>query len=51
MEIAEAKQQGSLADAFEDLRRICDEEDCVLDVPARQERPNPLLDALDEISR
>jgi prevent-host-death family protein len=45
------KEEGSLADAFEELRRICEEEDYALEIPPRQDRPNPLIDALDEISR
>lgn len=45
------KKERSLAEAFEDLRRICEEEDLSLEIPPRQERPNPFPDALDEISR
>ena len=38
----------TLAEAFSELRRICEEEDYILEIPARQERPNPFPDALDE---
>ena len=45
------KEERTLAEAFEELRRICAEEDYTLEIPPRQERPNPFPDALDEISR
>jgi antitoxin (DNA-binding transcriptional repressor) of toxin-antitoxin stability system len=45
------KEQRTLAEAFEELRRICEEEDYTLEIPPRQDRPNPFPDALDEISR
>jgi prevent-host-death family protein len=45
------KAERTLAKAFEELRRICEEEDYSLEIPPRQERPNPFPDALDEISR
>ncbi|HVS00706.1 MAG TPA: type II toxin-antitoxin system Phd/YefM family antitoxin [Thermoanaerobaculia bacterium] len=45
------KEGRTLGDAFAELRRICEEEDYTLDIPARQERPNPFADALDELSR
>jgi hypothetical protein len=31
----------TLAEAFEELRHICEEEDYTLEIPPRQERPNP----------
>lgn len=40
----------SLGDAFAELRRICADEGYTLDIPPRQARPNPFLDALDEFS-
>jgi prevent-host-death family protein len=43
------KQERTLGDAFEELRRICNEEDYALEIPPRQERPNPFPDALDEL--
>lgn len=43
-------ERPSLAEAFAELRRICDEEDYTLEIPPRQERPNPFPDALDELS-
>ena len=45
------KEGRTLGEAFEELRRICEEEDYTLEIPPRQERPNPFPDALDEISR
>ncbi len=45
------KEGRTLGEAFEELRRICAEEDYILETPPRQERPNPFLDALDELSR
>jgi antitoxin (DNA-binding transcriptional repressor) of toxin-antitoxin stability system len=45
------KQERTVGEAFEELRRICDEEDYTLEIPPRQERPNPFPDALDELSR
>ena len=41
----------TLAEAFEELRRICEEEDYSLEISPRQERPNSFLAALDELSR
>lgn len=45
------KEERTLAEAFEELRRICEEEDYTLEIPPRQGRPNPFPDALNEISR
>jgi prevent-host-death family protein len=45
------KQERTLGEAFAELRRICEEEDFTLEIPPRQERPNPFPDALDELSR
>lgn len=45
------KERRTLGDAFAELRRICGEEDYTLEIPPRQERPNPFPDALDELSR
>jgi antitoxin (DNA-binding transcriptional repressor) of toxin-antitoxin stability system len=44
-------EQRTLADAFAELRSLCGEEEYTLDLPPRQERPNPFPDALDELSR
>ena len=41
-------EERSLGDAFALLRRICEEEDYRLEIPPRQERPNPFPDALNE---
>jgi len=57
--IAEAKQKFSdlvkaaedepqartLGEAFDELRRICGEEDYSLEIPPRQERPNPFQES------
>lgn len=45
------KERQTLGEAFEELRRICEEEDYTLEIPTREERPNPFPDALDELSR
>ena len=45
------KEEQTLGGAFAELRRICQEEDYSLEIPPRQERPNPFPDALDELSR
>ena len=45
------KEARTLGEAFEELRRICAEEDYTLEIPPRQERPNSFLDALDEHDR
>lgn len=45
------REERTLGAAFEELRRICQEEDYSLDIPPRKERPNPFPDALDELSR
>jgi hypothetical protein len=47
----EQREGRTLAEAFEELRRICEEEDYTLEIPPRQERPNSFPDALDELSR
>ncbi|MEA2564015.1 MAG: hypothetical protein QOH06_5519 [Acidobacteriota bacterium] len=44
-------EERTLAEAFKELRRICEEEDYILEIPPRQDRPNSFPDALDEISR
>ncbi|HEX2224603.1 MAG TPA: prevent-host-death protein [Thermoanaerobaculia bacterium] len=45
------REERTLGEAFEELRRICEEEDYTLEIPPRQDRPNPFSDALDELSR
>ncbi|MDZ8261753.1 type II toxin-antitoxin system prevent-host-death family antitoxin [Nostoc sp. ChiQUE01b] len=40
----------SLADAFKELRQIAAEEDYILEVPSRQDRPSPFADAIDDFS-
>lgn len=45
------KKERTLGEAFEELRRIAEEEDYTLEIRRRQERPNPFPDALDELSR
>lgn len=44
------RQERTVGEAVEELRRICKEEDYTLEIPPRQERPNPFPDALDELS-
>lgn len=44
------KERPSLGEAFDELRRICQEEDYTFEIPPRQERPNPFPDALDDLS-
>jgi antitoxin (DNA-binding transcriptional repressor) of toxin-antitoxin stability system len=46
----EQREGRTLGEAFEELRRICEEEDYTLEFSPRQERPNPFLDALNELS-
>ena len=41
----------TLAEAFAELRRLCEEEDYTLEIPPREERSNPFPDVLDELSR
>ena len=50
----ERHQKGArtLGEAFEEFRQICAEEQgYTLEIPPRQERPNPFLDVLDELDR
>jgi hypothetical protein len=49
LEGRQRKKGPTLVEAFEELRRICEEEGYTLEMPSRQERPNPFPDALDEI--
>lgn len=44
------RERLSLGEAFDELRRICEEEDYTFEIPPRPERPNPFADALDELS-
>lgn len=44
---SKARQRGAIAEAFAELRKICDEEDFVLEAPLRQDRPNCFAEALD----
>jgi len=39
-------QARTLGEAFEELRRICAEEDCIPEIPPRQERPGPGIEAI-----
>lgn len=43
-------ERRSLADSLAELRRICAEESYTLDLPARDDRPNPFADDLDDVS-
>jgi len=40
----------SLADAFAELRRICLEENYVLETPPRRDRDNPFAEAIGDVS-
>ena len=42
-----ARQEGAIAEVFAELRKICDEEDYVLEAPLRQDRSNFFSEALD----
>jgi prevent-host-death family protein len=44
------KERPSLGEAFDELRRICQEEGYTFETSPRQERPNSFLDALDDLS-
>lgn len=45
----EQRRRPSMADAIEEIRKICLEEDYELNLPERRDRPNPLAEALDEV--
>ncbi len=44
------REKTSLADAFRDLHQLMAEEDYTLEVPSRQDRPNPFADVLNDFS-
>ncbi|NEQ35002.1 MAG: prevent-host-death protein [Okeania sp. SIO3I5] len=44
------RQKPSLADTFAELRSLCTEEDYVLEIPTRQNRPNPFSDDFENVS-
>lgn len=44
------REQKSLATAFSELRQIAEEEDYTLEVPYRQDRPNPFIDNFNDLS-
>ncbi len=48
-ELSELKgrQRDAIAEAFAELRKICDEEDYVLEAPLRRDRSNSFAEALD----
>ena len=41
---------GSIADALDELRQVCDEEDYTLQVPRRRNRPDPMGEAADDLA-
>lgn len=45
------REKRTLGDAFAELRHLCEEEDYVLELPPRRDRPNPFPEVLDELSR
>jgi hypothetical protein len=44
------QEKTSLADAFRELHQLMAEEDYTLEVPSRQDRPNPFADVLNDLS-
>lgn len=44
------KKQGTIADAFTNLRQIMSEENYSLEIPIRQDRANPFIDELSDVS-
>lgn len=44
------KETMSLANAFKELRQIAAEEDYILEVPCRLDRPNPFADDFNDVS-
>jgi hypothetical protein len=48
VDLSRQKKGPTLGEAFEELRRICEEENYTLEIP-RQKRPNPFPNALDEL--
>jgi prevent-host-death family protein len=44
------RERPSLADAFEELRRILRDEDYALEIPERRDRPNPFAGGGDDVS-
>jgi hypothetical protein len=40
------KETRTLGEAFDELRRICAEEDYIPEIPPRQERPSPGIEAI-----
>lgn len=47
----ERRSKPSLEEAFAELRQICAEEGYSLDTGAREDRPNPFPDVLDDVPR
>ena len=46
----EEKERPSMAEAIEEIRKICLEEDFDLELPERRDRPNAFAEALDDLS-
>lgn len=44
------QRKPSLADAFSQLRQLCEEENYTLEIPAREDRLNPFVDSFSDIS-
>jgi prevent-host-death family protein len=42
------RERRTVADAFAELRALCEEEGYELELPERSDRPNPFAEALDE---
>lgn len=43
----EKRRKGSLADSIRELSRVCAEEGFTLELPSREDRPNPFAEDLD----
>lgn len=44
----EDRERRTVAEAFAELRAICEDEGCEVELPEREDRPNPFAEALDE---
>ena len=50
-ELLERSKNRSLGEAFKEIRQICRAEDYALEVMARKDRFNPIVEALNDVSR
>ncbi len=49
--VLERRQKKSLAETFKGLRQLCESESYSLEVAAREDRVNPMVEALDDVSQ